>query len=74
MPLACAFAMPMFPEGWTSLATDDEARSLKKWNGVLYDTWGNVGTVPYPEGTQPLASDDAHRSKIKIDAIYAAIG
>ena len=64
--------MISFPEGTTALTTDDEARALKKINQVLFTAHGNVGTVPYPEGVEPMNSDDAHRSKIKIEAIYAA--
>lgn len=63
----------MFPEGNVALATDDEARSLKKWNALLVDQNGAIGTVPYPEGTMPIAGDDAARSEKKINAIYKAI-
>jgi len=62
-----------FPEGNAALVTDSDQRSLQKWNDLLYQTHGNVGGVPYPEGVRPLASDDEQRSRIKINAIYAAI-
>lgn len=63
----------LFPEGTTPLATDDEARSLKKWNEILVTQHGAVGTVPFPEGTTPLTTDSEERSRQKINAIYAAI-
>ena len=64
--------MSFYPEGTESLPTDDPARSLKKWNQILWDTYGNVGNVPLPEGTQPLPGDSEDRSKQKINAIYKA--
>jgi len=65
--------MSLFPEGTTALPTDDEARSLKKWNELLVSQYGAVGTVPFPEGTTPKSGDDERRSKIKIDAILATL-
>jgi hypothetical protein len=65
--------MIAFPEGTESLVTDDKARSLKKWNQILYSVHGNVGTVPYPEGTEPMPGDSAQRSKTKINAILATL-
>lgn len=65
--------MSMFPEGDVALPTDDEARSLKKWNGLLVTAHGAVGSVPFPEGTVPLPGDSPERSKQKINAIYAAL-
>lgn len=64
--------MIAFPEGTTALLSDDEARSLKKWNQLWYDAYGNAGTVPYPEGTEPLPGDDAHRSLVKLQALKRA--
>lgn len=61
--------MSFYPEGTTALATDDAARSLKKWNQILFNTYGNVGSVPFPEGVQPLPGDSEERSTQKINAI-----
>lgn len=58
-----------FPEGTLAAAGDDEARSYKKWNEQLFNTYGNVGVVPFPEGTYPSAGDDAERSAKKVNAI-----
>lgn len=63
----------MFPEGDVPLATDDEARTLKKINGALVAAHGAIGTVSFPEGTVPLPQDSEQRSKQKIEAIYAAL-
>ncbi len=60
-----------FPEGTQSLRSDDEARSLKKWNQIWHTQYGNVVTA-YPEGTEPLPGDDAHRSLVKIQALKKA--
>lgn len=65
--------MSFYPEGTEALPTDDAARSLKKWNQALYDTYGNVGSVPFPEGTQPLPGDTEERSTQKINAIKATL-
>lgn len=60
--------MSFFPEGDTALVTDDEARSLKKWNQIWHDARGNQVTA-YPEGTQPLPSDDEQRTLVKLVAL-----
>lgn len=62
-----------FPEGTTPLITDNEHRLWIKYNQIMFDTHGNVGSVPYPEGTQPLITDDEHRSEVKVNAILKAI-
>jgi hypothetical protein len=62
-----------FPEGNSALPSDDEARSLKKRNSQLFDTYGNVGAVPFPEGTEPLPQDDEARSLKKINAILKTL-
>lgn len=61
--------MSMFPEGDTAKPFDDEDRSAKKLNEILYAIHGNVGFTPFPEGVQPLPGDDLRRSLVKIDAI-----
>lgn len=73
LPAAISKEVRVFPEGNVALATDDEARSLKKWNSLLVEAHGAIGTVPYPEGTTPLYSDSEERSKRKINAIYKAL-
>ncbi len=66
--------MPNFhPEGTQAAAGDDEARSYKKWNEQLFNTYGAIGRVPFPEGTYPSAGDDAERSAKKVDAILQAV-
>jgi hypothetical protein len=61
------------PEGTASSPADSELRSIWKWNQILFETHGNVGSVAFPEGTQPLPSDNEMRGLQKIDAIKKAI-
>lgn len=57
------------PEGNASLPSDDDARSLQKWNDQLYKKHGNHGPSWFPEGSLPLPSDSEERSYEKINAI-----
>lgn len=67
------FMPNFFPEGIQAATGDDEARSYKKWNEQLFNTYGNVGRVPFPEGTWPSAADDEERSAKKVNAILKAV-
>jgi hypothetical protein len=53
-----------FPEGNTSLPSDDELRSWSKYVQILFDANGNKPS-PYPEGCAPLPSDDIMRLEQK---------
>lgn len=58
-----------FPESNDSLPTDNEMRSLQKWNDQLYKKHGDHGPSFFPEGSLPLPSDSEERSLEKINAI-----
>jgi hypothetical protein len=58
-----------FPEGNTSLAGDDDMRSLAKTCQQLYDLFSPGDLTPFPEGNAPRPSDDAQRLQIKINAL-----
>lgn len=62
-----------FPEGNDPAPGDSPHRSLQKWNDLLFQAYGNVGSVPYPEGTEPKPGDNEHRSDVKINAILNSI-
>lgn len=65
--------MPNFyPEGNVSLPSDNERRSLIKWNSLLYDA-GSTALAFFPEGSAPKPEDDERRSLIKINALVAAL-
>lgn len=56
-------------EGNVSRSTDNEIRSLEKWADLLYQSVGNVASLPFPEGSKPLPSDNEQRLIVKIEAM-----
>ena len=57
-----------FPEGDTSLPSDDPLRSLNKWCSLLIAQVGNKAS-PYPEGCQPTPLDTEERLLKKINIL-----